>query len=245
MSFLNFLYSQFFITPQLPRASFTGQTIIVTGANVGLGLEAARHFVQLGASKLIIASRSSERGETAKRDIEKTTGRAGVVEVWPLDLQSYDSVKAFAERANRLDRLDAVCENAGIATRNFKLAEGDEATITVNVISTFLLALLILPALRKTATKHNITPRLVIVSSEVHMWAAFKERSAANIFDTCSDKSTANMEDRVSFLVGFVDELNMFAYFIVLVSSEQTPGGFRSPSACPEAVAKFRAASDP
>lgn len=64
-----------------------------TGANIGLGKEAARHFVQLNAAKVIIACRSVEKGENAKQDIESTTGRKGVVDVWQLDLQSYDSVR--------------------------------------------------------------------------------------------------------------------------------------------------------
>lgn len=195
---LSFAHRQFFITPQLPQASFTNQTVIVTGANVGLGLEAARHFVTLGASKVIIASRSSERGEKAKMDIEKTTGKLGVVEVWSLDLQSFESVKAFAKRAEALDRLDIVCENAGVATQKFVLAEGEESTITTNVTSTFLLALLLLPALHRTAARYNTTPRLAITSSEVHAWAEFKERDCDNIFDTLSQKDIANMHERAS-----------------------------------------------
>lgn len=64
-----------------------------TGANVGLGKEATRHYVRLGASKVIIACRSVEKGESAKKDIETSTGRKGVLEVWQLDLQNYDSVR--------------------------------------------------------------------------------------------------------------------------------------------------------
>jgi len=56
-----------------------------------------------------------EKGEAAKHDIERSTGRTGVVEVWKLDLQDYDSVKAFAKRAEGLKRLDIVIENAGIS----------------------------------------------------------------------------------------------------------------------------------
>lgn len=118
-SFLpHLMYSQFFVTPQYPTTDCTSKTIIVTGANVGLGKEAARHFVRLNAKKVIIACRSTEKGEAAKRDIEESTKRSGVVEVWQLDLQSYDSVKAFAKRAESLERLDAIVENAGICMCN-------------------------------------------------------------------------------------------------------------------------------
>ena len=65
-----------------------------------------------------------------------------------------------------------------------------------NVVSTFLLALMILPKLQETATKFNVTPYLTIVSSDVHAWTSFPERNSANIFDTLNSKETANMPDR-------------------------------------------------
>lgn len=85
----------------------------MTGSNVGLGLEAARHFVRLGAEKVILAVRSIEKGEDAKKNIEQSEKSSGVVEVWQLDLSSYESVKQFAKRADGLKRIDAVVENAG------------------------------------------------------------------------------------------------------------------------------------
>jgi NAD(P)-dependent dehydrogenase (short-subunit alcohol dehydrogenase family) len=133
-----------------------------------LGLEVARHFVRLKAAKVILACRSTEKGEVAKADIERTTDRSNVVEVWQVDLTSFDSVKTFCARAQTLNRLDVVIENAGIGTGKFELFEGYESTITVNVISTFLMALLLLPKLRESATKLGITPHLTIVSSDAH-----------------------------------------------------------------------------
>lgn len=140
----------------------------MTGANIGLGLEAARHFVRLGASKVILGCRSIEKGEVAKLDIEATTHTKGVVEVWKVDLESYSSVKDFCERAGKLERLDAVVENAGVAIPIWKEAEGMESTITVNVISTFLMALLLLPKLRESAVKFETLPHLTIVASDAH-----------------------------------------------------------------------------
>jgi len=156
------------MTLPYPSHDFTGKTVIVTGANVGLGLEAARHFVRLGAIKVILGCRSIEKGELAKKNIEETTKREGIVEVWQVDLSSYESVRQFCARAQKLERLDAVVENAGIATPNYEQVEGMESTITVNVLSTFLMALLLLPKLRVDAVKYNIVPRLTIVASDAH-----------------------------------------------------------------------------
>ncbi|KAK5275948.1 hypothetical protein LTR16_011942, partial [Cryomyces antarcticus] len=91
-----------------PYYDCTGKTIIVTGANVGLGFEAAKHFVRLGAEKVVLGVRSLEKGEAAKKRIEGREKRSGVVEVWIVDLLSYESVKEFAKRADGLRRLDAV-----------------------------------------------------------------------------------------------------------------------------------------
>ena len=193
---MGFFYSQLFVKPTYPMTSFNGQTIIVTGANVGLGLEAARHFARLDAAKVILAVRNLDSGEEAKRSIESTTERPGVCEVWQLDLASYASVKAFADRAAKLARLDAVVENAGIATDKYSRAEGDERTITVNVVSTFLLALRLLPKMKATAWQHRTTPRLTIVSSEVHGWTDFPERTSDHLFQTLSDERAANMKAR-------------------------------------------------
>ncbi|KAI9799896.1 MAG: hypothetical protein M1833_003818 [Piccolia ochrophora] len=194
--FLRVLRSQFLITPPYPTQSFAGQTCVVTGANIGLGLEAARHLVRLDAEKVILAVRTVSKGEEAKKSIEESTGRTGVVEVWALDLSSYESTIQFAERLQGLKRLDCIVENAGIATEQFQLAEENESTITTNVVSTFLLALLVLPKLRETATKFNVLPRLVIVSSDVHEITSFPERKGANIFETLNKEAAANMSDR-------------------------------------------------
>lgn len=194
---MGFLYSQLFVTPTFPTTSCSGRTVVVTGSNVGLGKEAARHFARLGASKIILAVRNTESGEAAKKDIEASTGcPSSVVEVWPLDLSSFDSIKSFAKKMAMLTRLDILVENAGIATEKYTLAEGHERTITVNVIGTFLLALLAMPKLEATATEYDTSPVLSIVSSEVHGWTKFPEHSEADIFAALKRESKKAMMER-------------------------------------------------
>lgn len=196
-SFPSFLKSQLFYTPKEPSAiSYAGKTVIVTGANTGLGLEATRHFVRAGASTVIIACRTLSKGEAAKQDIEKTEKRTGVVQVWELDLSSYASVKAFAQRCEALQRLDVCVENAGIASGKFTRAEGHETHITVNVISTFMLALLLLPVMRRSTAATETKPFLTIVTSEVHHWTALPQRRSPKIFAALDDEKSADMMDR-------------------------------------------------
>ncbi|RDA86149.1 hypothetical protein CP532_3041 [Ophiocordyceps camponoti-leonardi (nom. inval.)] len=194
-----FLYRQLLVTPSKPKTRFDGQTIIVTGSNVGLGFEAARHFGLLGASRVILAVRDVEKGEAAKQSIDGSLRRGlpSPVSVWRLDLSSYDSVVDFAARVREeLDRVDVVCENASIATGRFRITEKDESTITTNVVSTFLLAFLILPKLKKTAQRFNTRPVLTVTSSEAHMFINFSEQDEPQFFDALSDKTKADMMSR-------------------------------------------------
>lgn len=192
---MSFLYSQLIFRPAYPTASYTNQTVIVTGSNVGLGKEAARHFARLGATKVILAVRNIDAGKAAANDIKSTTGR-DVCEVWPLDLMSYDSVKQFASRASQLPRLDVLLENAGVATKHFKVAEQDESTITVNVTSTFLLALLLLPKLQASGRQFNTTSRCTIVTSEVHSFVKLPEWKEPSLFGALNDEKKAVMGNK-------------------------------------------------
>lgn len=192
----SFLYSQLFVKLPVPSKDYSNQTIIVTGSNAGLGLEAARHVSRLNASLLILAVRNSAKGEAARRNILASTNRPeSSIEVWSLDMQSVDSIEAFANRVNNLRRVDGIIENAGISTEHFKLVGGYESTIMTNVVGTFLLALLILPKLKETASRFNVQPKLSIVASDVHFLAVFKEQHEPDIFDALNNPAFgANME---------------------------------------------------
>ena len=63
------------------ESTSSGKTYIVTGSNSGLGLETARHLVEFSASCVVLAVRNLKAGETAKKEIEKSTGRKGVIQV--------------------------------------------------------------------------------------------------------------------------------------------------------------------
>ncbi|KAH9901931.1 short-chain dehydrogenase [Xylariomycetidae sp. FL2044] len=184
---------QFYRLPY-PDYDCTGKVVIVTGANGGLGLEAARHFVRMNAAKVIMGCRNVEKGEVAKADIDASTSREGVAEVWPVDLSSFESVKDFCYRAERLDRLDMLIENAAIMMFKHELAEGYESSTTVDVISTFLMALMLLPTLRRSGSTFNFVPHITVVSSSAHYWAQFKERNAPSIFEAL--RGPENMTER-------------------------------------------------
>jgi retinol dehydrogenase-12 len=190
-----FFHSQFFGTPAVPEQSFAGQVIIVTGANVGLGLEAARHFYRLNCAKLILAVRNVSKGEAAKEDIVESVKHrtdADAIEIWPLDLTSTDSTTTFASRVLKtLPRLDAVVENAGVVNNYYYASESYEQTLQVNVLNTFLLALLLLPRLKETKSKFaDSSPHLVIVSSDAYRLTRFRALNEPDFYKALNDEKS-------------------------------------------------------
>lgn len=191
-----FVRSQYTPIP-LPSHDFTQQTIIITGGNRGLGLEAARHFLRLNAAKIILAVRDVGQGHECIASMKKSCPSSeGVVEIWELDLTNVETIRQFVARAMKLPRLDAVILNAGMATMSFETVDGVERTLATNVTGTFLLAIGLLPALRLSALRCNVRPRIVLVSSQGHQAATFVERAADDIFGALNDASKADMADR-------------------------------------------------
>ncbi|RWA10838.1 hypothetical protein EKO27_g4263 [Xylaria grammica] len=157
-----FIYSQLFVIPKSPNHSFAGQTIVVTGANSGLGLESARYFYKLGGAKLILAVRTVSKGEAAKEDIVKTVRNRNdgisAIEVWDVDFSSTESVLAFIQRVKGLSRVDVLLCNAGVNFKQYQLDEGIERSMQINVLNTFLLALSSLPKMRQTKAQFPDSP---------------------------------------------------------------------------------------
>lgn len=195
-SFGNFVHTQFVLKIPQPSASFASKTVVITGANSGLGKEAAKHIVRLGASKLIIACRNTAKGSKAKLEIESSLGCSpGIIEVWQVDVESPSSVKAFVDRANKLPRLDVLISNAGMQTTKFETSYGTERTVAVNVIGTFLLAVQMVPKLKETAKTYRVTPHLTFVGSALYDAAKYPEKHGDNIFAWLSDKKHVNAMD--------------------------------------------------
>ncbi len=134
--------------------SFAGRTVVVTGANSGLGEVTARELVRVGAH-VIVAVRSPEKGEAAARRMNCPA--AGHAEVRRLDLQNLASVREFADG---VDAVDILVNNAGIMATEFaRTADGFEGQIGTNHLGHFALTNLLLP---------KLTDRVVTVSSLLH-----------------------------------------------------------------------------
>ncbi|KAJ7156907.1 hypothetical protein C8R43DRAFT_1183379 [Mycena crocata] len=171
-----FIRNQWRTQPPVVKADLTGKTVIVLGANTGLGFEATKHFATMNPGRLILACRSQSKGQAAVDKLKADTGYTKA-ELWIIDLADFDSVKQFADKFEKDGgRLDILVENAALAASKCEISkDGWESSLQVANLSTPLLALLLLPAMIRTAQQHSTVPRLVVVSSEVHYWVEIEK----------------------------------------------------------------------
>jgi NAD(P)-dependent dehydrogenase (short-subunit alcohol dehydrogenase family) len=144
----------------------TGKTAIVTGANVGLGLETARALAAHGAT-VILACRNLEKANAAKADIQQSASSAKL-EIIQLDLADLGSVRQFAANfAGKYQHLDILVNNAGVmAPPLTKTKDGFELQFGANHLGHFALTGLLLEKLLLTPGA-----RVVVVSSAVERGA--------------------------------------------------------------------------
>ena len=130
------------------QARLDGKTVIITGANTGIGLETAVDLAKRNA-RVILACRSVERGETAAVEVRKRSGNDNV-EFVQLDLASLDSVRKFAAKILEEEpRIDILVNNAGIVSGSYKeTPDGFESTFAANHLGHFLLTNLLLDRLK-------------------------------------------------------------------------------------------------
>jgi NAD(P)-dependent dehydrogenase (short-subunit alcohol dehydrogenase family) len=145
----------------------TGKTCVITGANTGIGKAAAESLAALGA-RIVMVCRNPEKAERARSDIASAaerSGRGGSVELFIADLSSQAEVRRVAHDILAAHpKLDVLVNNAGLALNRRQLTvDGIEQTFAVNYLAYFMLAHLLLPALRAAGRA-----RIINVASGAH-----------------------------------------------------------------------------
>ncbi|KAK5898137.1 hypothetical protein CgunFtcFv8_015579 [Champsocephalus gunnari] len=154
------------------------KTVVITGANTGIGKETAIDLAKRGA-KIIMACRDMERGEAAKKEVIESSGSENVL-CMKLDLADSKSIREFAEAINKDEpKLNILVNNAGVMVCPYgKTADGFEMQIGVNHFGHFLLTHLLIDLIKRSAPA-----RIITVSSIAHSW------SSMNLEDINSEKS--------------------------------------------------------
>lgn len=146
------------------RQKMENKTVIITGANGGIGTETTRSMAKRGA-RVIMACRNIETATAIKDEIVKETGNTNIV-VKKLDLSSQQSIRDFAADINKNEReLHVLIHNAGLAlgVKSHESVDGVELTLATNHYGPFLLTHLLIDLLKRTAPS-----RIVIVASEMY-----------------------------------------------------------------------------
>src|SRR2546422_6347337 len=134
----------------------SGRTIVVTGANSGLGLRSAEALASRGA-RVLMGCRNQEKAAVALEAVKKTAADAPP-EVVPLDLADLDDVRACAERLTKeLDHLDVLMNNAGVIAPSQRTRQGFEMQFGTNHLGHFALTALLLPLLRRAHRSRVVT----------------------------------------------------------------------------------------
>ena len=143
-----------------------GRTVIVTGANSGVGKATAVALARAGADTVITA-RSAERGRAALVDIRRASG-SDRVDLVLFDLGDLSSVRGGAEELlDRCPRIDVLVNNAGLVQSvRTETVDGFEATFGINHLGPFLLTQLLTDRLVESAPA-----RVVNVASTAHQAA--------------------------------------------------------------------------
>lgn len=155
-----------------------GKTVVITGANTGIGKETAIDLAKRGA-KVIIACRDMEKGETALKEVIEKSANENVT-CMKLDLSDSKSIREFADNINKgEEKLNILINNAGVMVCPYgKTADGFEMQIGVNHMGHFLLTYLLLDLIKKSAPA-----RIINVSSMAHSFGSI------NLDDINSEKS--------------------------------------------------------
>lgn len=153
--------------------SLTGKTILITGANIGLGKQCVLEYARHQPSLIWLAARDLTKAQAAADEIQTQLSTPVTIKLLEIDLASVESIKIAAKKVlEESDRLDILMLNAGIMASPAGLTkDGYELQFGTNYFGHVLLTTLLIPLLERTASIPDADVRVVAVSSHGHISA--------------------------------------------------------------------------
>ncbi len=193
--------------PITPITSMEDRTVVITGANSGIGLETAAALAGAGA-RIVMGCRNPVTAAAAVDEVRRRSGN-DAVETRPLDLSDMSAVRRFAEGLGDLDRIDVLINNAGLMLdQRSESAQGHEMMFATNHLGPFLLTSLLTDQivaaphgriLNVASVAHRLAPRGIAWNDldrqrRFHMWTVYGQTKLANILH--ADELARRLWDR-------------------------------------------------
>ncbi len=190
-----------------PITSRDGRTVVITGANSGIGLETAAALASAGA-RIVMGCRNPVTAAAAVDEVRRRSGNEAV-ETRPLDLADLEQVRRFADDLSDLDRIDVLINNAGLMLdQRAESAQGHEMMFATNHLGPFLLTSLLTDQvvaaphariINVASVAHRLAPRGVDWNDierrdRFHMWTVYGQTKLANILH--ADELARRLWDR-------------------------------------------------
>ncbi len=180
--------------PPPPVTPMHDRTVVITGANSGIGLETAVSLASAGA-RIVMGCRNPVTAAAAVDEVRRRSGNLRV-ETHPLDLADLANVRDFAGSLADLDRIDVLINNAGLMLdQRRESAQGYETTFATNHLGPFLLTQLLTEQIiaapngrivNVASTAHHLAPRGIDWGDferrrRFHGWTVYGQSKLANI----------------------------------------------------------------
>lgn len=195
------------VRPALPITSMEDRTVVITGANSGIGLETAAALAGAGA-RIVMGCRNPVTAAAAVEEVRRRSG-SDAVETHSLDLSDLAHVRRFADELSSLDRIDVLINNAGLMLdQRIVSAQGHEATFATNHLGPFLLTQLLTEQIAAAprgrivnvaSVAHRLAPRGIDWNDVERRdryfgWTVYAQSKLANILH--ADELARRLRDR-------------------------------------------------
>lgn len=198
--------------PAIVTSDLGRKTLVLIGTNARLGFEAAKYFARMNSARFVLTARDEAREKQAltlfQADIEYSKA-----EPWIIDLTSFSSIVTFTDTTKReLDRLYIYVESAGMMAWKYEQVDEWKRTLHTKNLGPGLPNIRIIRKMLGTARKHSVTPRLVVVSSDMHYWTMIPQDVIVSLSILASSQTHSTAHKKSSIIDTTIPNCSTFSF---------------------------------